>query len=100
MPVFLYSLAWVGAYLNNVSVCMHVFIVYMQINSALDPNSNDPVVLLLRAVCSGFAERRSWQLAAYECKRDCSAFVQSKDRARHDACECQGSGGRGLWKER
>ena len=54
---------------------------YSKINSALDPNSNDPVVLLMRAVCSGFAERRSWQLAAYKCKRDCSAFVQSKDRA-------------------
>ena len=44
-------------------------------------NSNDPVVLLMRAVCSGFAECRSWQLAAYKCKRDYSAFVQSRDRA-------------------
>ena len=50
-----------------------------EINSAGDPNSNDPVVLLMRAVCSGFAERRSRQLAAYKCKRDCSAFVQSED---------------------
>ena len=50
----------------------------MIINSAWDPNSTDPVVLLLRAVCSGF-KRRSWQLAAYKCKRDCSAFAQSED---------------------
>ena len=28
------------------------------INSALDPNSNDPIVLFMRAVCSRFTDRR------------------------------------------
>ena len=49
----------------------YAFAAVCLINPVWDPNSNDPVVLLMRAVCSGFAERRSWQLAVYKCKRDC-----------------------------